>query len=127
MPGGRPRIEFDIDRVEDCGKLHCTYEEMASLFECSFDTIKRRMDDESSEFCVAYKRGSAIGKKSLRRKQAEVAESGNPTMLIWLGKQLLGQRDKMDVGSDPDRPVKAEITTHISRGLPPLPGETEQE
>jgi hypothetical protein len=29
----------------------------------------------------------------LRRLQWKGAEAGNPTMLIWLGKQMLGQRD----------------------------------
>ena len=29
----------------------------------------------------------------LRRKQIEVAMSGNHTMLIWLGKNMLGQSD----------------------------------
>ena len=35
-------------------------------------------------------------KVSLRRQQIELAKTGNPTMLIWLGKQLLEQRDKSD-------------------------------
>jgi hypothetical protein len=30
---------------------------------------------------------------SLKRKQYEVAMSGNVSMLIWLGKNILGQRD----------------------------------
>jgi hypothetical protein len=32
-------------------------------------------------------------KMSLRRAQLQLALNGNPTMLIWLGKQLLGQQD----------------------------------
>lgn len=52
--------------------------------------------------CMAYKKGFADLKKSLRRKQIERAESGNATMLIWLGKQLLGQRDVPD-------PVQVEV------------------
>ena len=35
------------------------------------------------------------GKVSLRRAQIKLAESGNATMLIWLGKQLLNQRDEV--------------------------------
>ena len=31
---------------------------------------------------------------SLRRAQYQVAKDGNPTMLIWLGKQWLGQSEK---------------------------------
>ena len=30
---------------------------------------------------------------SLRRKQMEVAMAGTPSMLIWLGKQWLGQSE----------------------------------
>ena len=46
---------------------------------------------------TVYKKG-ALGrlKVSLRRQQIELAKTGNPTMLIWLGKQLLEQRDKAD-------------------------------
>lgn len=36
---------------------------------------------------------------SLRRQQIALAEKGNATMLIWLGKQLLGQSDKVDTKS----------------------------
>lgn len=36
-------------------------------------------------------------KKSLRRWQLEAAEKGNPTMLIWLGKQVLKQSDQQQV------------------------------
>jgi hypothetical protein len=31
--------------------------------------------------------------QSLKRKQVELADAGNVTMLIWPGKQYLGQRD----------------------------------
>lgn len=34
---------------------------------------------------------------SLRRKQYEMAAGGNPTMLIWLGKQYLNQTDKNEI------------------------------
>jgi hypothetical protein len=34
-------------------------------------------------------------KISIRRQQLKLAEAGNATMLIWLGKQVLGQRDKI--------------------------------
>ena len=34
-----------------------------------------------------------MGQISVRRAQMRLLESGNATMGIWLGKQLLGQRD----------------------------------
>jgi hypothetical protein len=33
---------------------------------------------------------------SLKRKQFQVAMRGNPALLIWLGKQYLGQSDKLE-------------------------------
>ncbi len=39
-------------------------------------------------------RHRAIAEASLLKEQWKVALKGNPTMLVWLGKQLLGQADK---------------------------------
>ena len=45
-------------------------------------------------FCEVFKKHSAGGKSSLRRQQFALAMKGNAAMLIWLGKQYLGQADK---------------------------------
>jgi hypothetical protein len=44
-------------------------------------------------FKVELLKGRETLKQSLRRKQISVAMAGNPTMLIFLGKNLLGQSD----------------------------------
>ena len=88
---GRPRIKFDLKEVEKLGALHATQEELASFFECSLSIIEKRMAKDT-EFLRAFKKGQAKGRLSLRRKQMKLAEK-NATMGIWLGKQLLGQRD----------------------------------
>ena len=36
------------------------------------------------------------GLLSLRRAQIRAALDGNPTMLIWLGKQMLGQKEPIE-------------------------------
>ena len=46
------------------------------------------------------KKGRDQGKTSLRRMQWEKAQSGNTTMLIWLGKQMLGQKDKLETSEN---------------------------
>jgi hypothetical protein len=93
--GGRPRIQIDWDEFDKLCLLQCTLEEIASWFDCSVDTIENRVKREKhcgfSEY--SKKRGSK-GKISLRRHQWKAAEKGNITMLIWLGKQVLGQSDK---------------------------------
>ena len=47
-------------------------------------------------FSDIYKKLSSTGKMSLRRQQFKSAENGNVTMQIWLGKQWLGQTDKVE-------------------------------
>ncbi len=43
-------------------------------------------------------RGRAHGRMSVRRKQMQMLlDESNPTMAVWLGKQLLGQRDRQDI------------------------------
>ena len=95
----RPRKEFDLDEVEKLAGFGMTYEEMAAFLECGVRTIERRVSDEEGDFRRAYKKGQASLKMSLRRQQIALAEKGNATMLIWLGKQLLGQSDKVDTKS----------------------------
>jgi len=69
--------------------IGCTVDEMATILGCSGRTLQRR-------FVTPIERGRSRLNRSLRRKQAEMALNGNVTMLIWLGKQYLGQRDKTD-------------------------------
>ena len=93
---GRPKIEFDLEEVEKLGRLQCTYSEVAAFFNCSTETVERRMKDTPA-FSAAFIKGLEGGRISLRRAQWQSALGGNITMQIWLGKQYLGQRDKSDL------------------------------
>lgn len=88
----RPRKEIDLDLVKKLGKILCTHEEIASILNVSHDTLTR-----SKEFCVVLKNAQNEGRASLRRRQYQAAMEGNPTMLVWLGKQYLGQKDKQEI------------------------------
>jgi hypothetical protein len=91
----RPRKPIDEDQVERLASLHCTTQEIATVFDCSTDTIERR-------FAATLAKGRAEGKISLRRAQFRAALKGNVTMQIWLGKQLLGQKEpESDSASKP--------------------------
>lgn len=105
----RPKIEFDLKQVELCGKCRASNETMAEWFECSKKTIDRNMKN-NDEFCLAYKRGFSGTKLKLSEKQIDKALSGNVTMLIWLGKQYLGQKEPryMDL-EDPNQTVDFEF------------------
>jgi len=90
---GRPRKQIDLKQVETFGSLGLTGEEMAALLKVDGATISHRMNEPGSEFRKAYESGLSNLKMSLRRKQIAVAlrGKGNGGMLIWLGKQILGQ------------------------------------
>ena len=45
-------------------------------------------------------RGFAAGKMRLRKAQYRKALEGNPVMLIWLGKNVLGQKDDPNNGEE---------------------------
>lgn len=92
---GRPKIEIDWDQFEKLCQIQCTLVEISEWFGCSEDTVERRVQEKfESTFADLYKKKASKGKISLRRKQFEVALSGNVSMLIWLGKQHLDQKDK---------------------------------
>lgn len=93
---GRPKKEVDMELVEKLANIQCTQEEIASVVGCSVDTLAAQPD-----FSEIYKRGRESGKSSLRRTQWRIAQS-NAAMAIWLGKQYLGQTDKVEaVGAQP--------------------------
>lgn len=89
------RIEFNLENLENLCKLMPTWEEIGVFFGCSYETIKRRMREEP-EFKEAAERGFTEGKLSLRRWQMQAAEKGSAAMLIFLGKNMLGQKDQVD-------------------------------
>ena len=72
--------------------------EMAAVLDCSKDTLERRYKE-------VIENGRLRRNASLRRKQYEVATGGNPTMLIWLGKQFLGQKDQVEHSGELDSTV----------------------
>ncbi len=87
---GRPKLEIDATLVEELAGIQCTLEEIAAVVGCDKATISRR-------FATEIDKGRERGKTSLRRMQWKRAAKGSDTMLIWLGKQYLGQSDQASV------------------------------
>ena len=101
MPAGRPKIKIDYEQVEKLALIQCTVEEIANFLECSKRTLER-----DKEFCRIYKKHIDEGRMSLRRRQWKAVEEGNTTMLVWLGKQYLGQKDKTEMNATVYQPKK---------------------
>ena len=85
------------DEVTKLASLHCTNKEIAEFFGCSADLIEKSY----SEFLT---KGRAKGKMRLRQLQWQAAEKGNTSMLIFLGKQMLGQMDNPEA-SEANEPL----------------------
>lgn len=97
-PIGRPKIEVNKVEFEKLCAIQCTKQEIADWFRCSHDTIDRWCMKEYGEpFATIFEQKKSVGKISVRRRQFQVAEKGNTSMLIWLGKQYLGQSEKQEV------------------------------
>ena len=93
-PTGRPRIELDPKQAKIFGYFRATYDTMAEQIGCHVDTIRAAMQDDKSEFSKEYKKGFSGMKMKLSEAQIKTAiEDRNPTLLVWLGKQYLGQKD----------------------------------
>jgi predicted transcriptional regulator len=89
---GRPKGStkpFDLQLVKSLARIGCTADEIATIVGVSRATLFRRAKSEIHQ-------GNDEMRMSLRRWQYEKAKEGSVPMLIWLGKQYLGQRDRID-------------------------------
>lgn len=119
-PGGAPAKPIDLKELEKLCAIQCTTPEIAAWFDVGHATIERRIADEETlhdhdgarlTFKQIMDRGFSRGRISLRRKQMQLAEQGNVVMCIWLGKQILGQRDQVEsrIGGADGGPLTIEI------------------
>lgn len=90
---GRPKKELDAGLIEQLASIFCTNEEIAKICGVTRKTLSTNYGD-------VLELGRSQAKASLRRRQWEKAMDGNTTMLIWLGKQYLEQRDQPESSSD---------------------------
>jgi hypothetical protein len=103
-------IKIDLDQIEKLAQIGATQHEMAHFLGVSTGLIEERLS--RPEFRAAWDRGQANLKLSLRRQQVKLADTGNVTMLIWLGKQLLNQSDK--VSTEVSGPSGSAVTIDVT-------------
>ena len=75
------------EEVEKLASYHCTNTEIAEFFDIPIKTLEYN-------FAKRIQKAKMTTKQRLRRAQLEVALKGNVPMLIWLGKNMLGQSDQ---------------------------------
>lgn len=98
---GPPKKELNKELFEDLCKIHCTHSEISNIIKADRGTIESWCQRTyNKDFQGAYEEFAADGKASLRRMQLALAKK-NAGMAIWLGKQLLGQRDEVKSDLNP--------------------------
>jgi len=90
---GRNKKVVVPEEVEKLAKLWCTNQEIAEWFGIDTNTLKYNFSD-------LIAKGRSETKQALRRAQLKNALEGNTTMQIWLGKNILGQKDGTSLNED---------------------------
>ena len=116
----RPIKKIDIEQLKKLLALQCTKVECAAFFEVTKPTLEARIREAGYEgfqaFAEVYRQPGRI---SLRRHQWKSAEAGHVGMQIWLGKQWLGQTEKVE--------SKTEYNASIPDALPEKQAEAVRE
>lgn len=103
-PGGRPKSIIDQEQFEELCHIQCTETEICAVLKCDDKTLTKWCNETyGKSFSEVFAEKREGGKASLRRMQWKMAEV-NPTMAIFLGKNMLQQRDKP---KDEDNSIEA--------------------
>ena len=101
---------IDKKQFENLCGLQCTLLEICDFFDVEDDTLNSWCKKTyGTTFSEVFKQKRGKGQISLRRMQWKLAEK-NPTMAIFLGKQYLGQKDKVEYTDDGIDAINKNIT-----------------
>jgi len=93
---GRPLKELDKQEFEKLCFLQCTINEICAWFGIDDKTLNKWCKKNyKANFSEVFSQKRKNGLISLRRTQFQLAET-SPAMAIFLGKNLLGQTDKVE-------------------------------
>jgi hypothetical protein len=94
---GRPKSVFNEKELKYLCSIHCTLEEIAGFFQMNKQVLSRKIKEEYNiSWTEFYERNSQGSKVSLRRRQIQAAMEGDTQMLKFLGKNMLGQKEKVE-------------------------------
>jgi hypothetical protein len=94
---GKTRKVVPPDDVYKLAMMGCPDREIAEWFEVSESTLKYN-------FSAYLSKARSQLKQKLRQSQLRVANDGNAAMLIWLGKNILGQQET-PTNSEDNKPL----------------------
>jgi len=97
--GGRKGVLFvDWDRVDELLECGCTGEEIAACFGMAAQTFYNKVSEKYQMHFISYRqmmkaKGESLLREQQFKKALGLSQLGDNTLLIWLGKQRLGQSE----------------------------------
>ncbi len=84
---GRSKTVIPEEEFLKLARLHSSWKEISDFYDVPVGTLR-------DNFADLYKKGTVDTKQRLRKAQLDLAiNKHDRVMLIWLGKQILGQSD----------------------------------
>lgn len=116
---GRPKIELDWNLINGVLQFGARLLDCSELCKVSDDVIQSRIKEEFGITFTEYRnRKMSSMRMKLLQKQFDVAMQGNIAMLIFLGKNHLGQADKIEnknIEVTPDLPMNKEEKLQMAK------------
>lgn len=123
---GRPKKELNWDIIEALCAVDTTLDYIAEVqcrkwgedankktIKAAREVIERRIRQVWGETFTEYKYKRLEDRRiNLRRKQYDMAMGGNVVMLIWLGKQMLGQKQDVETPTAAKQEFTVEQVTY---------------
>lgn len=108
----RPQVEIDSEVVEGMAGVGATNCEIADFCGVDEGTIRHRFSE------ILTKARSSMKKRLRQVQYRQAVDEGNTTMLIWLGKQMLGQSDKSELSGPDKGPIEFNETIDLASASP---------
>ena len=119
--------KIDKKQFENLCGLQCTLLEICDFFDVEDDTLNSWCKKTyGTTFSEVFKLKRGKGQISLRRMQWKLAEK-NPTMAIFLGKQYLGQKDKIEYTDDGMKSINENINNIANLLNNPKPNRSDKD
>ena len=111
MRAKRQPVPIDWDMVDNMLRADCEGTEVAARLGMHPDTLyKRCRTERHTDFAEYLRLKKSDGNSILKERQYALANANDRTMLIWLGKQRLNQREKIDHGIDAKKPLQVVVS-----------------
>ena len=118
---------IDKKQFENLCGLQCTLLEICDFFDVEDDTLNSWCKKTyGTTFSEVFKLKRGKGQISLRRMQWKLAEK-NAAMAIFLGKQYLGQKDKIEYNDDGMKSINENINNIANLLNNPKPNRNEKD